>query len=259
MSNAFSERPQPALDESEFHTIKSFLEVYKVIFTKFTECQPQLPVTSIEVEYSPSAPPKYTMYLPPDFALDKSSDALTTGLQSLPEGTPSELQAAYMNLWMCDYSLEALLEPVRETLCELNAHVQWLVLNPMPRFLLNFRKADNEVPSHSVMGITTHSGEHFIADFTGAQLGYDFQDWFMHQQDYLDRYTEDGWWELHEDAGEAVEVGWGALRGVEGKVWLEKLREVAHGVDWVGLEGLSREQRLEAVGTEARGAFERLN
>jgi hypothetical protein len=53
-----------------------------------------------------------------------------------------------------------------------------LVLNPMPRFLLNFGKDNNEEPSHSVMSVTAQNGEHFIADFTGAQLGYDSQDWF---------------------------------------------------------------------------------
>jgi hypothetical protein len=128
----------------------------------------------------------------------RPSDTLATGLRGLPENTPMELRAAHMNPWMWDYSLEALLKPVCEKLGEFNARAQGLVLNPMPRFLLNFGKDNNEEPSHSVMSVTAQSGSLGMIPKIGSR-----------------RYTKDGRWEIHEDAGEAVAIGWEALHGIE--------------------------------------------
>ncbi|KAF2439567.1 hypothetical protein P171DRAFT_490259 [Karstenula rhodostoma CBS 690.94] len=240
----------------------SILEVYKVIGATFTECQPHISVTSTEAELNASGPPKYPMHVERGYIGDISSDSLTTGLEALPEGTAVDLRAAYMDMWLCDFPLVALPKPAREKLRGMNARVHWLSLeNPIPRLIVRFRKDDNEELLHSIMGITTLSGEQFIVDFTGAQLGYAPQDWFMPQQDYLDRYTEDGSWSVNDDEDPCLEeiarAGWDGLRGLEGSGWLDKLREVAYGVDWVALDVLPPVQRFGSVRAEAKDTFDR--
>jgi hypothetical protein len=90
------------------------------------DTRPRLPYSLLGLLISYCNVQKYESVLSswtqPSYA--RPSDTLATGLRGLPENTPMELRAAYMNPWMCDYSLEALLKPVCEKLGEFNARAQ---------------------------------------------------------------------------------------------------------------------------------------
>jgi hypothetical protein len=246
---------------TEVEKLKSYLEVYRLIFDIRAITQPLPILTKLRAfPPSPSHPEEPTIYKY-YYASDRldgfthavgmsSIDPLSCNISDFDEQTSSLLQRAYMKLNQCDFSLEAMLSPIREKLEELGAQVEWLVVEPRAKILLQLWH-DDEFIKHSVFGITSSSGAQYVADFTIEQFGHTADDWFTTQADYLERFTSDGKCEVapesHQKNHEQTEFEIEELLKLEMMCW---------DLDWKELETMDRKERLEFVREAAIEAFE---
>ena len=153
---------QVEAEPSEFEKVRSIVEVYRASCKMFTECQPYLPVISLELEQE----------LPYQLSNDITN-------------CPSDVDISILDLLI-------------------------------PKINLHGLREDDYQSMHAVLGIIIPSGNQFIADFTNAPFGYDYNRWFKRQQDYFDLYVVDGeGWLVELDNPE--EASWPMICGVEGK------------------------------------------
>lgn len=252
--------------QSDVEKLKEIMEVYKMVFKTFTECQPHVSIESVSIEGfstddEDAVLPVYTMTANTrDF---DDADRLTTGLLALPDGTHQSVRDAWMNFLLCDTFVVMFLEAVSKKLHEMGAHVQWHLIMPRPKFLLRYpfeKMLHRKDTLHSVMSIELPNGEQYVIDFTGAQLGFKPAHWFMTQEKYIERYVQgDRFWLTDDDRKKIqtnMDVAWKMPCYHEGKRWVVKVREVASNLDWAALENLTQLQRLETVQAEAKAVFD---
>ncbi|KAI8940656.1 hypothetical protein NX059_001926 [Plenodomus lindquistii] len=109
----------------------------------------------------------------------------------MPQDLHISIRKAIPKLNMCDAVTLALLPHVTDILQKINARVDWLTVDFQPLFQLR-DEGSNFSGSHSILSITTSSGEQFIPDFTIEQFGYHERYWLTSKPDYLQSYTMDG-------------------------------------------------------------------
>jgi hypothetical protein len=244
---------------AEIESLKYVLEVYRLIFNirVLTERFPNF--RRIRVFPPESTHLKGpTMYKLHDMCTMPNCYKLATGLSSTDQchqadfdrSTWDLLKQAYLKLHQCDFALEGMIQPIRDKLKETGAKVEWLLVLPRAKILLQMCYDDTE-PPHSVFEITSSMGQEYIVDFTIEQYGHSPDDWFTTKEDYLARFTEGGIWIVappsHQTAGK---------QSKEDLEHLLKLELMCWDLDWKILDGMEREERLQFVYEAAFDAFE---
>lgn len=219
------------------------LEPLRTVFDELCEYLPK-PKVSLIVEdqalegSSHLQETTYTMYR------DATRREYVAGDASLPHGTPARLRNAYLKTNLCDLSLFAFFPHVANVLGQVDAQVDWLLLEMQP--LLRLRFHDGMLPDqafHSVFIITTSSGEQFIADFTIEQFGYPSRCWLTPKWDYLDEFSVDGTLSIVTDEYiNSVRLSVSPIHSVS--IFLLIVDYVHNGFDWERYSQLDEPDRL---------------
>jgi hypothetical protein len=199
----------------------------------------------------------------PTYRLAESTQkAIGTSAFPLPLITDPEdkrhaaaFQAAYPKLNTCDIACQSMIGPIADKLRETGAKVSWLLIKPRVKFLLrtaaSYAHGKQGAAIHSILSITTASGEEYIADFTIEQFGHPKRDWLMKKSKYMEKYAKNGFNVVapksHKDEdGECEEP---LERRLELEVFCCEL-------DWDVLKELNREGRLRKVAEWAINEFD---
>jgi len=125
-------------------------------------------------------------------ATDPNGDPTTAkGRAAFPLSVPYELQIALVKLDQCDRSVFCFLSWIQEALRPIGATAEWVILYPSRHTKIHVSSDPdhNDDVLHSVFAITTANREHYYADFTQEQFGFDATDWFAQREDYLARHA----------------------------------------------------------------------
>lgn len=179
------------------------------------------------------------------------------GRAVFPPGTSTEMQTAVLKLDGCDLSLLAFFPHVTDALQKIGARVDWLVVDAEPHILIHYSSEGLSEPIHSVFGITSSSGQQFIADFTIEQFGYEDDCWFSKKSDYLHHCTKDGNFRLAAD-DEVADLEEDVPRNAHMSSFVETVKNVYDELDWKTYENLPQEERQSWVKTSTQEVLQQL-
>lgn len=111
---------------------------------------------------------------------------------------------------------------------------------------------------HSVLEITTNSGEELIFDGTGEQFGWNAAGWMIDKADIIRNYVK-GQSEMVETPAHEKEAEKQRILDSHHGMWklvLEKMEELLEELDWHGFRGLEDEEIRTRVREQARQKFE---
>jgi len=112
---------------------------------------------------------------------------------AFPPGTSEQVRKAISRRNMCDITVNAFLSRLHDTVRQIGAKADWLEVRAAPLLMLRYKDETLDMTPHSVIVVTTPSGQEFIVDLTIEQFGYDGNNhWFMEKHEYLDQCTVDG-------------------------------------------------------------------
>ncbi|KAF2819205.1 hypothetical protein CC86DRAFT_432269 [Ophiobolus disseminans] len=163
--------PESHLPTTEFAHLKSFLAPLHKIYTLITTTTAMPRTTHITITLPTTNPyPIYTLHT-------NFGGPWMRGAAAFPRDTPRDLQLAISKLDCCDESF-------------IHARVDWLIVTVTPQILLHYSQNPAALHVHSVILVTSASGNQYIADFSIEQFGFDTEMWFMPRVQYEQRVTD---------------------------------------------------------------------
>ena len=170
-------------NESEYDQIKRVLEPFRQIFMTILENAENDCVSHFTIDrtYNPAV-----ITLHP--ANGNNFSVSAKGRAAFPLSIPYDMQTAILKFNQCDLSVLSLLCWIRDALRPTGATVDWLmIVSVRPLSILHYSDEEPVTRNgrHSVLAITTASGEQYIADFTIEQFGYPAELWFLRKQTIL--------------------------------------------------------------------------
>jgi len=190
MGFTLSTKDLATANASEYDQIKRVIEPFRQIFMTILENAENDCVSHFTIDrtYNPAV---ITLH-PAD---GNNFSVSAKGRAAFPLSIPYDMQTAILKFNQCDLSVLSLLCWIRDALRPTGATVDWLmIVSVRPLSILHYSDEEPVTRNgrHSVLAITTASGEQYIADFTIEQFGYPAELWFLQKADYFTRFVEAG-------------------------------------------------------------------